>query len=215
MGKTSEAGITPSRRVHHLRGHLTDSLASKTRYWWLLLIAGVAWIVIALVILRLTYATITGVAMLFGAVCLVAAGAEIMAGAASSRGWRIARWSLAVLFVLAGAVAFLAVKATVIGLAAVMSVLFILWGAFGVLAAIAASRNSGWWVLLIVGLAQLAIGSAIAASLQMSITALLAWVAAGTLVHGIGQITSAFLVRKVRRDLVARRASPDSAHTPT
>ena len=44
---------------------------------------------------------------------------------------------VAVLFVVAGVVAFFAVKATVIGLAAVMSVLFIIWGILGVATAIA------------------------------------------------------------------------------
>ena len=133
MEETSPAGTTPSRRAHHLVGHLTDSLVSKTRYWWLLLIAGVAWILIAVVILRFSFATAEAVAMLFGAVCLVAAAVEVVVGALSSRGWRAARWSLAVVFVVVGIVAFLAVRATVVGLAAVMSVLFIFWGAFGVL----------------------------------------------------------------------------------
>ena len=96
--------------------------------------------------------------------------------------------------------------ATVVGLAAVMSVLFIFWGAFGVLAAIAAGKNSGWWLLLILGLAQLAIGLWVAGSLQMSITDLLTWVAAGTVVRGIGQIVSAVLVRKIGRHVAARRA---------
>ena len=65
---------------------------SKARYWWLLLIAGVAWIAIAVVILRFTYATVEAIAVLFGAVCLVAAAAEVMVGALSSGGWRVVRW---------------------------------------------------------------------------------------------------------------------------
>jgi uncharacterized membrane protein HdeD (DUF308 family) len=204
MDQTSPAGTTPSRREHHLAGHLTDSLVSKARYWWLLLIAGVAWIAIAVVILRFTYATVEAIAVLFGAVCLVAAAAEVMVGALSSGGWRVVRWSLAVVFVVAGVVAFLAVKATAVGLAAVMSVLFILRGALGGVAAIAARRERGWRALLIAGLAELAIGLWVAASPQASITALLTWVAAGTLVHGIGRIMSAFLVRKIGRHVAAR-----------
>jgi uncharacterized membrane protein HdeD (DUF308 family) len=79
----------------------------------------------------------------------VAAANEVMVGAMmSSRGGRIARGLLAVLFVVAGVVAFLGVKVTIVGLGAVMSVLFICWGAIGVLAALAARREHGWWVLL-------------------------------------------------------------------
>ena len=189
MDQTSPEGTTPARRQHHLAGHLTDSFVSTTRYWWLFLIAGATWIGIAVVILRLTYTTVEAIATPFAAVCLLAAAAEAMVGALSSRGWRVARWSLAVVFVVAGTVAFLAVKATVVGLAAVMSVVFILRGALGVVAAIAARRERGWRLLLIAALAELAIGSWVAASLQGSITALLTWVAAGTVVHGVAEIS--------------------------
>jgi uncharacterized membrane protein HdeD (DUF308 family) len=206
MDQTGPARATPAKGQRHLAGHLTDSFVSKTRYWWVLLIVGATWIGIAVVILRFTYTTVEAVATLFAAVCLVAAAAEAIAGALSSRGWRVARWSLAVVFVVASAVAFLAVKATVVGLAAVMSVVFILRGALGVVAAIAARRERGWRLLLSAALAEVAIGSWVAASLQGSIIALLTWVAVGTVVHGVAEISSAFLVRTIGRRVEAPRA---------
>jgi uncharacterized membrane protein HdeD (DUF308 family) len=123
----------------------------------------------------------------------------------SSRGGRIARGLLAVLFVVAGVVAFLGVKATIVGLGAVMSVLFICWGAIGVLAALAARREHGWWVLLIASLTELAIGLSVAGSSKATIIPLLTWTTAGTLVHGIGEIAAAFLVRRIGRHVAARR----------
>jgi uncharacterized membrane protein HdeD (DUF308 family) len=206
MEQTGPAKTRPARRQHHIAGHLTDSFASGTRYWWLLLIAGATCIGIAVVILRFTYTSVEAVATLFAAVCLLAAAAEATAGALSSRGWRAVRWSLAVVFVVAGVVTFLTVKATVVGLAAVMSVVFVLRGVFGVVAAIAARRQRRWRLLLIAALTELAIGSWVAASLQGPITALLTCVAAGTAVHGVAEIKSAFLVRDVGRRVKKRRA---------
>jgi uncharacterized membrane protein HdeD (DUF308 family) len=207
MDNASQAATTPSRRKHHLVGRLTDRFASETRYWWVLLVVGFTWIAIAFAIPRFAYTTVATIAILVGACCLVAAADEVLVGAVSSRGGRVARGFLAMLFAVAAVVvAFLGVKATVVGLAAVMSVLFIFRGAVGVFGAIAAKRERGWRVVLIAGLAELAIGLCVAGSMKSSIMALLTWTAAGTLAHGIGQVALAFLVRRIGRHHATRRA---------
>jgi uncharacterized membrane protein HdeD (DUF308 family) len=123
-----------------------------------------------------------------------------MVGAMSTKGWRILHWLLAVLFAVVGVVAFMRPDDTFVGLAAIMSFYFVFRGAFDIAMAISASRVPGWWVLLLVGLAELAIGFWAAGSWNVSVVVLVSWVAAGALVHGIGQIASAFMVRDVGRD---------------
>src|SRR5690242_20305458 len=84
-------------------GRFFDESVSKSRFWWLLLITGVAWIVLSIAILRFNYTTVAAVAVLFGLYCLVAAVNEIMIAAlSSSTGWRIAHGLLAALLVVAG-----------------------------------------------------------------------------------------------------------------
>ena len=94
--------MTSPRRAHDLVDRLTNTLTSKTRYWWALLIAGVTWIVIGLAIPRCAYAAVATLLILVGVFCLAAAANEAVVGATmSSRGGRIARGLLAVLLIAA------------------------------------------------------------------------------------------------------------------
>jgi uncharacterized membrane protein HdeD (DUF308 family) len=195
--------MASSRRMGDFAGHLTSTLESKTRYWWLLLIAGIVWLAIGIEIPRFAYATVTTLATLVGVLCLVAAANEVLVGAMSSKRGRTTRWLVAAFFVVVGVVAFLGVKATFIGLAALMSLVFVVWGAMGVLTALAANRERGWWVLAITSLIELAIGLRVAGSLHAPIMTLLTWSTAGTLAHGIGEIASAFLAYRIHRHLAS------------
>lgn len=189
-----------------LRGAV-DGMAAATRYWWLLLISGAAWIVIAVVILRFDYTTIAAIAALFGVFSFAVAVNEVMIGAVSSIGWRIFRWVLAALFVVVGIVALIRPTDTFVGLAAVMSFYFVFRGAFDIATAFAGSKVPGWWVLLLVGIAELAIGFWAAGSWNVSVVVLVSWVAAGALIHGVGQIASAFLLRKAGHGVAALETS--------
>jgi len=181
-----------------------DELASTTKHWWLLLVTGVAWVIIAVLILRFDYTTVAAIAVLFGVFCFAAAANEAMVSAVtSSRGWRILHWLLAALFIVVGIVAFFRPSDTFVGLAAVMSFYFVFRGSFDIATSFAASRVPGWWVLLLVGIAEIAIGFWAAGSWNASVVVLVSWVAAGALIHGVGQIASAFLVRKVSHGAAA------------
>jgi len=181
-----------------------DELVSTTKHWWLLLVTGVAWVVIGILILRFDYTTVAAIAVLFGVFCFAAAADEVMVSAVtSSRGWRILHWLLAALFIVVGVFAFFRPADTFVGLAAVMSFYFVFRGSFDIATSLAASRVPGWWVLLLVGIAEIAIGFWAAGSWNASVVVLVSWVAAGALIHGVGQIASAFLVRKVGRGAAA------------
>jgi uncharacterized membrane protein HdeD (DUF308 family) len=179
-----------------------EDAVAKTRFWWLLLITGIAWIALSIVILRFDYTTVAAVAVLFGVYCLVAAATQTMIGAvSSSTGWRIAHGLAAALLVVAGVVSFSNFGATFDTLTAIISFYFILRGCFDVVTACAANVMSGWWVLLICGFIELGLGFWAAGSWNASIVVLVAWVAAAAMVRGISDIALGFQVHK-RRGLV-------------
>ena len=178
-----------------------ENVVSKTKYWWLFLVAGIAWIVVGIVILRFNATTVDAVGILFGVFCLVAAGNEMMVASVSSSGWRIFRWLLAALLVVVGIIAFYNPGDTFVSLAFVMSFYFVLRGVYDMVMSFAASMFQGWWLLLIVGLAEIALGFWAASSFKASVIVLVAWVAAGAIVYGVGQIASAFLIRKAGHEV--------------
>jgi uncharacterized membrane protein HdeD (DUF308 family) len=63
-------------------------------------------------------------------------------------------------------------------------------------------------VLLLVGIAEIAIGFWAAGSWNVSVVLLVSWVSAGALIHGVGQIATAFLVRKVGQSAAALDPQP-------
>ena len=128
---------------------------------------------------RVDYATVAAIGALFGVFSFVAAANEVMVGAVSPTGWRILRGLLAVLFVVVGFFAFFRPEDTFVGLAAVMSFYFIFRGSFDIAMALAGSRAPGWWLLVVVGLAELAIGFWAAGSWKASVVVLVSWVGAG------------------------------------
>jgi uncharacterized membrane protein HdeD (DUF308 family) len=174
-----------------------------------LLITGAAWIVLSIVILRFGYTTVAAVAVLFGAYpCR--RGQEIMIGAvSSSTGWRVAHGLLAALLVVVGVVSLMNLGATFVTLAAIISFYFIFRGCFDIVMAFAGSAVSGWWVLLISGLIELGLGFWAAGSWNISVVVLVAWVAAGALVHGIGEIALAFQIHHGGRGITALEGLAD------
>ena len=180
-----------------------DDAVSKTRFWWLLLITGIAWIVLSIVILRFDYTTVAAVAVLFGVYCLVAAATQsLIAAVSSSRGWRVAHGLLAALLVVAGLVSFANFGATFDTLTAIISFYFIVRGCFDLVTAFAVNVISGWWVLLICGFIELGLGFWAAGSWHASLVVLVAWVSAAALVRGIGDIALGFHIHNGARAVV-------------
>ena len=167
--------------------------------WWLFLVSGVGWTVVAAIILRFDYTSVRSISILFGIVA-IAAGVIELGLATLVAGWRkLLSGLLAVAFVASGVVSFIHPGDTFVALAAVMSFFLIFAGTFDIITAISVRREiEVWWLQLVGGIIELALGFWAAGYYGRSAVLLVAWVAAFTIVRGARDIVLAFRVYQIQ-----------------
>jgi uncharacterized membrane protein HdeD (DUF308 family) len=167
--------------------------------WWIFLITGIAWMLVALIVLRFDYVSVTAISILFGVVALGAASVESLMTLAAPGWWKLLYGFLAVVFLVAGVVAFIHPGDTFVALAAVISFFFVFAGTFDIIAAISTRRGvEFWWLPLVGGIIELALGFWAAGSWDLSATLLVAWVAAAAVIRGVRDITMALRLRELQ-----------------
>jgi uncharacterized membrane protein HdeD (DUF308 family) len=174
------------------------------RYWWLLLFTGIAWIVVSAIVFRFDYTSVVAVAVLFGVVAIAVGTMEFALAMISRRWWRLFHALLGAVFVVSGVTAFFQPGDTFVGLAAVISFYFIFAGTWDVVSSLSMRSGPGWWIQLVSGLVELALGYWAAGSWRVSASLLVALVAAIALIRGVTQISLAFSIHNVREGLPQR-----------
>ena len=164
--------------------------------WWLLLVTGVGWTLVAVIVLRFDYSSVTAIAILFGIVAIMAGVFELALIMMAAGWWKLLHGLLGVAFIAVGIVAFIHPGNTFAALAAVFSFFLIFAGSFDIIMAISTRREIGvWWLQLIGGIIELVIGFWAAGYYGRSAVLLVAWVAAIALIRGVRDIVLAFQVR--------------------
>jgi uncharacterized membrane protein HdeD (DUF308 family) len=107
---------------------------------------------------------------------------------------------LAVVFFIAGIVAFIHPGDTFAALAAVFSFFLIFAGTFDIIVAVSTRREiEVWWLQLVGGIIEVVLGFWAAGYYGRSAVLLVAWVAAFTLIRGVRDIVLAFRIREVQQ----------------
>jgi uncharacterized membrane protein HdeD (DUF308 family) len=185
------------------------ALASALPPWWSFLITGIAWMVVSLIVLRFDYTSVFSIALLFGFVALAAGFVEIAMMFLARGWWKLLNAVLAVAFIAAAIVAFVHPGNTFAALAAVFSFFLVFAGAFDIISAISARRESdAWWLQLVGGIIELGLGFWAAGYWGRSAILLVAWVAAFALIRGVRDIVLAFRVREVQHGATDAGATP-------
>ena len=175
------------------------TLARALPPWWLLLITGIAWILVGLIVLRFDYTSVSAISLLFGFVAIAAGIMEIMGIFLAAGWWKLLNIVLAIVFIVAGIVAFVHPGDTFRALAAVFSFFLIFAGTFDIIISISSRHEiEVWWLQLVGGIIELGLGFWAAGYYGRSAVLLIAWVAAFAVIRGVRDIVLAFRVREVQ-----------------
>jgi uncharacterized membrane protein HdeD (DUF308 family) len=186
--------VLTDRELHEAEGQVTG-------LWWMFLIAGIAWTVIAFMVLAFKPGTPATIGYLAGFV-LVLAGVDelIQAGVATS--WRWLHVVLGAVFVVAGVMAILEPFQT-FGILALLIGWYLLVNGMSDIVVSILERDvlPLWGLLLATGIVQVMIGVWAIGYPGRSAWLLVLWVGAAALVRGVTEIMFAVKLRSARHDI--------------
>jgi uncharacterized membrane protein HdeD (DUF308 family) len=167
--------------------------------WWTLLITGVAWAVVGVLLLRFDYTSVYSISLLFGFVAIAAGLAEIAATFMAQGWWKLLNALLAVVYIVAGVVSFIHPGDTFVALAAIFSFFLVFAGTFDIIQSISARKEiEVWWLQLVGGIIEVALGFWAAGYYGRSAVLLIAWVSAFAVIRGVRDIVLAFHVHELQ-----------------
>jgi predicted phage tail protein len=182
-------------------------LREGSRYWWVLLLIGIAWLVVAWIVLRADITSLATVGILLGCLFIAAGINEVMFAGAVAGGWKFLHYAMGVIFLLGGLWAFIRPVNTFFALASVLGLILLFYGAFEIVRGVASrAENRFWWVGLVTGILLILLAFWVSSSdrafnLANRAWLILFWVGFMALIRGFTQIMLAFSIRRAGRAL--------------
>jgi uncharacterized membrane protein HdeD (DUF308 family) len=179
------------------------------RYWWVFLVSGILWLLIAWMVLRLNATSIATVGVLLGVVFLLAGINEVGQATLSHGGWKVWHYIMAAIFLLGALYGFVRPVNTFFALASVLGLILIFYGTFEIIQGVASRAvNPYWWVNLVTGILLVLLafwvsGSDRVYALAQRTYLILFWVGFLALFRGFSQIFMAFAVRHAGTEAAA------------
>jgi uncharacterized membrane protein HdeD (DUF308 family) len=165
------------------------------KWWWLLLVTGILWILIGLFALSADFDS----ALLIGylvAFWLLFAGVVEFAEFGVAVGWRWLHVTLGIMFVIGGIAALTAPFQTFTVLASLMGFFLVLKGTVDFVMGIATRHYFDlWWLTMTAGIIEILLGVWAMGYPGRSAALLILWVGIGAIIRGIADIVAAFQTR--------------------
>ena len=170
--------------------------------WWLFLLSGIAWLVVALIVFQWNYTTVYAVSFLFGGIALFAGVNEFAQITVSTTGWKWVHGIVGVLFVIAGLWAIVHPHNAFATLAALIGFFLLVKGVFDLTVSfVTREQFELWWLQLVMGIVEILLAFWIAGSFRNKVILLVAYVGIVALSRGITELFLAFKLKGLRREL--------------
>ncbi len=168
--------------------------------WWMFLLTGIAWLIIAWVALRFTPASVATVGVLLGVLFLFGMLDEFLIASVRSS-WRWLHVVMGVIFAFGAGWSFARPYDAFWTLASILGLLLIFRGTLDIITSVdARDVNSAWWLGMVAGILEILLGFwASQQFLSIRGVLLLVWVGLFALFRGISEIVIAFEVRRAQR----------------
>ena len=176
-------------------------LAQLAGPWWIFLITGIAWLVIALIVLRFRLTSVAAVGVLMGVVFLGGLINELVIASVQAR-WRWAHVLLSIVYLFAACWSFATPYSAFWALATVFGLLLIFRGSLDLIASISSRDiNPSWWLGMIVGVLEILLGFWVSQQeYPARAVLLLIWIGFFALFRGFSEIVLAFELRAAQHN---------------
>ena len=172
------------------------------RWWWVLTVTGILWILIGLFVLQADAQSAALIGYLV-AFWLIFAGVAEFVEVALVPGWRWLHIIVGVLFLLGGLAAITSPFQTFTILAALMGFFLVLKGTVDFTIGIVVRHEVDlWWMTLTAGILEILLGIWAIGYPGRSAALLILWIGVGGIIRGIGEIAMSFQVRKLPEEVL-------------
>lgn len=178
------------------RAEVKEVVTDVAKWWWLWLVAGIAWIVVAMVILQLDASSVRTVGVIVG-IMLFVAGLQYLLMAMFAEGWKWLWGAFGIVLVVSGLTAMLNPARAFANVADMLGFLFAFVGVIWVVEGLAVrTLNPFWWLTLLSGILMLIIGFWVGGQFFFSKAhTLLVFAGMWALMKGLLDIIGAFSIR--------------------
>jgi len=182
-----------------IRSRTRAGLSRLAGPWWIFLLTGIAWLIIAWVVLRFTPASVATVGVLLGVLFLVAMVNEFFIASVLSS-WRWLHVVMGIIFLFGAGWSFARPYDAFWTLASILGLLLIFRGTLDIITSVSTREvNPTWWLGLVVGILEILLGFWAAQQYRpVQGALLLIWVGFFAIFRGISEIVIAFQLRRAQ-----------------